>query len=115
MMEIEILEDYSFLQELVKDGQLDPSKPFLKDGLCFASKCKSFVYVFHFDKDVIWATYGYAKVKNKSFLKFHKIVSNIMFRYNRPILRIGANNDFKNHTKLFDTVNNIKIYEFIRD
>lgn len=111
-----ILDDYDFLEELVRSGQLNQNDMFKKDGLCFANKEHNpdFVYVFHFKYGVIWATYGYTKVKNKKFIKFHRAVEEIIYKFNLPILRIGKNPDFKNHTKLFKIVDNIKIYEFIR-
>lgn len=114
-MEITILEDYSFLEQLIKDGQLKKDDIFRNDGLCFADKDKNFIYVFHIFNNVIFATYGYAKYKNKKFLKFHNIISSLMFKFNLPILRVGANNDFKNHTKLYKIIDDVKIYQFKKE
>ena len=114
-MKLYILIDYDFLEELVQEGQLYEDI-FLKDGLCFANSEHNpdFVYVFHILDDEIWATYGYARVKNKSFLQFHRAVEKIIFAFNKPIYRIGKNNDFKNHTRLNKIIDGVDIYEFIK-
>jgi len=113
---IYVLDNYEFLEPLVKDGQIDPNDPFVKDGICYANKLVNpdFVYVFKVHETFIDGIYAYARAYNKAFLKFHNEVFKVLFSYNVPVYRIGKNKDFKNHTKLFKTIDNIEIYEFIR-
>ena len=112
-MEIQILDNYDFLEELVRDGQLDPTQPFLKDGICYADEKRHFVYVFHFYKSEIWATYGYRKYNNKDFLEFHNKIATTLLKTGLPVLRIGKNNDLKKSFKLYKTVDNVPIYRLI--
>lgn len=111
-----ILKNYDFLENLVKEGQLDKEAPFLKNGFCLADKEKNpcNVFVFHFIDGVIWASYGWTKANNKSFLIFYKEVEEFIFSFGMPILRIGKNKDFANHTKLYKRVDDVEIYQFVR-
>lgn len=110
------LDNYDFLEPLVKEGQADKTAPFEKDGLCLADKEKNpnHVFVFHFKDGLIWATYGYTNAYNKSFLKFYREVENFIFSFNMPILRMGANPDFKNHTFSIGFLNDIEIFQYRR-
>ncbi|PLY11383.1 MAG: hypothetical protein C0626_02095 [Arcobacter sp.] len=110
-----LLSNYDFLEELVKDGQAI-QEPFFKDGFCIADKKvnPNSAYVFIFKDGVIWAKYGWTKHKNKAFLKFHKEVENLIFSFGVPILRIGKNDDFKNHTKYVGILDNQKVFQFKR-
>ncbi|AXX87155.1 hypothetical protein AMRN_1419 [Malaciobacter marinus] len=111
------LDNYDFLEELVKEGQADPQEPFIKDGFCIADKPSNpnTTYVFMFDSGFIWALYAYTKKKNKAFLKFHKKVEKLMFSFNMPILRIGKNRDYKNHTVPIGKLGNNIVYQFVKD
>lgn len=111
-----LLDDYDFLEPLVKRGQADKKAPFRKGGLCFADNAESpnHVFVFHFDNKLIWATYGYTNAYNKSFLKFYKEVEKFIFSFNMPILRMGANPDFKNHTFSVGFLDGIEIFQYKR-
>ena len=112
-----LIENYDFLWDLVKNGQADKTAPFLKNGLCLTDDPieTNFVFVFHFDDGFIWATYAYIKAKNKRFYSFFQDLKKIMFSFNLPILRKGANMDFKNHTRAIGKdENGVIIYEFVR-
>lgn len=110
-----LLENYEFLEKLVKEGQAK-HEPFYKDGLCLADKEKDpgTVYVFKFEKDEIWALYGWTKKKNKAFLKFHRQVEQFIFSFGLPVLRIGKNQDYRNHTVHIGYLDGIKVYQFER-
>lgn len=111
-----LLENYDFLEELVKKGQLD-NDPFYTDGLALADKPNNpnTVYVFSFHKGHIWAVYVWTKYKNKAFLKFHKQVEALIFKFNMPILRMGKFNDYKNHTKKVGYLDGNPVYEYLRN
>lgn len=111
-----LLDDYDFLENLVKKGQADEHEPFYKDGLCLADKGinPNTIYVFRFESNCIMAVYGYTKHKNKAFYKFHKEVEKFIFSFNLPVYRIGKNQDYKNHTKFVGFLDNHKLYEFER-
>jgi len=109
------LTDYDFLEELVKDGQAI-NEPFFRNGICLADKPinPNTIYVFRVESDVIWAVYGYTKKKNKAFLKFHKEVEKYMLSFNKPILRTGKNNDFKNHTVPVGKLHGNTVYQYVK-
>lgn len=111
-----LLDNYDFLEPLVKDGLEDTSTPFFKDGLALANKPinPNHVFVFHFQDGYCWITYAWTDKKNKSFYKFVKELEQIIFKFEMPILRMGANEDIKNHTRYVGTLNNHKIYEYIK-
>jgi len=112
---IYILDDYAFLEELVKEGQMD-NDPFYKNGLALADKPvnPNCVYVFSFHGGYIFAVYGWTKHKDKAFLKFHKKIENLMFKFGMPILRMGKNPDFKNHTIPAGEFEGKKVFQFVR-
>lgn len=64
-----LLDNYEFLEELVKEGQAFKHEPFFKNGLCLADNQTEpgTVYVFKFEKDEIWALYGWTKKRIKPF------------------------------------------------
>ena len=109
------LTNYDFLEDLVKDG--NPfDEPFIKDGICIANRdyIPTAAYVFKFEKDCIWAVYGWTKYKNKAFLKFHKEVEKIMLSFNLPILRVGKYNDFKNHAVSVGELDGHTVYQYVK-
>ncbi|QKF82054.1 hypothetical protein [Halarcobacter ebronensis] len=111
-----ILENYDFLESLVKDGQVDKNQKFLKDGFCIADKKENpnHVFVFHFLNGAVWSTYGWTNSKNKSFLEFYKKIEKLMFSFNMPIYRTGKNRDFKNHTKFIGLIDGFEVYQYVR-
>ena len=110
-MDIEILKNYDFLEKLVKDGQLDPSQPFLKNGICYTEDKKECFFVFHCYDNCIWWTYAYRKYNNKRFKKFFHIFEQTLLNMDIPTYRIGKNNDMKKSFELEKIVNNVKIYK----
>lgn len=111
-----ILKDYDFLWDLVKENQASKISKFQKDGLCFANKRVNpdFVFVFHFDNNYIWGTYAYInKSKLKEYYKFISSLEKIIFSFNKPVLRMGKNQDFKNHSKYVGMIDNIPIYQYL--
>lgn len=107
------LTNYDFLENLVKENQAYKHE-FIKDGICVANRdyIPTAAYVFKFEKDCIWALYGWTKFKNKDFLKFHKEVEKLMLSFNLPILRVGKKNDFKNHTVPVGKLNGHTVYQY---
>lgn len=115
-----ILDNYDFLENLVKEGQADKNAPFDKNGIAIADQEQNpnHVFVFTFEDTpkgkIIWAKYGWTRIKNKSFLKFYKSIEKFIFKFNMPILRMGKNHDFANHTKYVGTIDNHEVYQYIR-
>ena len=111
-----VLEDYTFLEPLVKAGEVEDSNPFNLDGICFVDNKTSpkVAYVFHVQKDCIWWSYAWAESFNKSFYMFHNQVIQHILSFGLPLRGTHLGDVFKNHNRQIGKYKNSNIYEWIR-